>query len=165
MWTVLKIEKNKIEFLKRELQKKLNNGLSFYVPKFFYEKYSKNKLIRKELNLLGDYVFCYHKKFNDDNTINELKFTKGLKYFLDGFKQSQNEIKNFIRKCKEAENERGYLTHSFLEILKNHKYKFSTGPFSQLTFNVVNLQQKKLDIFLGNIKTTVKRDKYFISSL
>ena len=96
MWTVLKIEKNKIEFLKRELQKKLNNGLSFYVPKFFYEKYSKNKLIRKELNLLGDYVFCYHKKFNDDNTINELKFTKGLKYFLDGFKQSSKILSRWF---------------------------------------------------------------------
>ena len=165
MWTVLKIEKNKIECLKGELKKKLSNEISFYAQKFFTEKYFKNKLIRKEQNLLGDYVFCYHKKFSDDNTINELKFTKGLKYFLDGFKKSQNEIKNFIKKCKEAENERGYLTHSFLEIIKNNKYKFSTGPFSQLTFNVVNLQQKKLDIFLGNIKTTVKRDKYFISSL
>ena len=165
MWTVLKIEKNKLEFLKRELQKKLNNELNFYIPKFFSEKYLKNKLTRKELNLLGDYVFCYHKKFSDANIINDLKFTKGLKYFLDGFKKSQSEIKNFIQKCKEAENEKGYLTHSFLEIVKNNKYKFSTGPFSQLIFNVVNLQQEKLDIFLGNLKTTVKRDKYFISSL
>ena len=49
MWTVIKIEKNNIEFLKRELQKKLNNELSFYIPKFFSEKYFKNKLMRKEL--------------------------------------------------------------------------------------------------------------------
>ena len=39
--------------------------------------------------LLGDYLFCYHKKFENKNVLNSLKFTKGLKYFLNGFELSE----------------------------------------------------------------------------
>ena len=163
MWTVLKIDKGKTEFFKTEINKKLINKSNFYIPKYYIQKYYKNKLVKRELNLLGDYIFCYNNSFTDPKVIKNLKFTKGLKYILEGFKKSQNEIQNFIEKCKENENEEGYLAHNFLEIFKDKKYKFSSGPFSQIIFDVINLQRKKIDIFLGNLKITVNRDKYFIT--
>ena len=77
----------------------------------------------------------------------------GVSYFL----------RKSLSKCNE--NKHGYLTYNFLDIFKNQKYKFSSGPFSQLIFDVIGSQRKKIDIFLGNIKTTVDRDKYFITSI
>ena len=135
MWTIFKINMNKIELLK------------------------------KEFHPLGDYIFCYNNSFSNEKNLNSIKFTKGLKYILNGFKKSQNDIQNFIDKCKCNENKHGYLTYNFLDIFKNQKYKFSSGPFSQLIFDVIGSQRKKIDIFLGNIKTTVDRDKYFITSI
>ena len=165
MWAILKFDKNKLEFLKKEIKKKIGSESSFYNPKFFIQRYNKNKLVNKELSLLGDYIFCYHKKFNDYQTINKLKFTKGLKYFLNGFINSQSDIEKFIKKCKESENKNGYLTQNFFKIIKNTQYKFSSGPLSQMIFEVVNLQENKINILLGNIKTTIKRDEHLFTPL
>ena len=92
-----------------------------------------------------------------------MKFTKGLKYFLSGFSQSQKDIEKFIHKCKESENKYGYLTQSFYEICKNTNYRFSSGPFTEKIFKIINLQKNKIDILLGNIKiTTDKKEFSFI---
>ena len=62
MWHIIKIDKKKIQFLKEDFKKKIGNDIIFYNPKFLVQKYKKNKLLSKEYNLLGDYIFCYHKK-------------------------------------------------------------------------------------------------------
>ena len=41
------------------------------------------------------YVICFHSKFNNKEIINNLKYARGLKYILEGFKNSQEEILNF----------------------------------------------------------------------
>tara|TARA_Y100000590_G_C15737087_1_gene1018948 strand:- start:2495 stop:2992 length:498 start_codon:yes stop_codon:yes gene_type:complete len=165
MWVVLKFDKNNLELLKGELKKKLGNDFSFYNPKFFFQTYSNNsKRINKEVNLLGDYLFCFHKNFNNPNTLNNLKFTKGLKYFLTGFKQSQKEIKEFIKRCKESEQD-GYLTKNFFELYINSKYKFTSGPFTQTIFKIINLQKNKINILLGDIKTTIRKNDFSFSPI
>ena len=63
MWTIIKVDLKNLEFLKKELKKKIGNDVKIYSPKFLIQKYKKNKLIGKELNLLGDYLFCHHIKF------------------------------------------------------------------------------------------------------
>ena len=98
MWTIIKFDKKKINFLKKDFVKNLGKDVIIYTPKLFVQKYVKNKLVGKEFELLGDYLFCFHKKFQNPYTINSLKFCRGLKYFLNGFLQSQNEIKKFISK-------------------------------------------------------------------
>ena len=100
MWTVLKFDKKNLSVLKEDLKSKLGNDFEIYIPKLRIQKYQNRKLISKELNLLGDYLFCFHKKFTYQETINSLKFSRGLKYFLNGFIQSQEEISTFIEKCK-----------------------------------------------------------------
>ena len=40
----------------------MGNDFIIYNPKILVEKYKKNKLIKKEFDLLGDYLFCFHKK-------------------------------------------------------------------------------------------------------
>ena len=84
MWTIIKFDRKKLGLLKKAFQEKLGKDFTIYTPKLTFKKNKKNKLIKKEFNLLGDYLFCFHKKFQNPNTIGALKFTKGLKYFLSG---------------------------------------------------------------------------------
>ena len=163
MWTILKFDKKKIEFLKKDLSKKLGEDFVIYSPKLFLQKYKNNKLINRELNLLDDYLLCFHKDFKYPTTINKLKFCRGLKYFLSGFIQSQKEIKNFVDKCKSSENKAGYLSQSFYKLNIHSKYKFATGPFSEKIFEIINLQKNRINIMMGNIKTTIKKQEFLFN--
>ena len=163
MWAIIKFDKKNFEFLKKDFKKKLGEDITIYTPRLLVHKHKKNKLISVEFNLLGDYLFCFHKKFQNSNTINALRFTKGLKYFLSGFNESQNEIKDFIKKCKESENSKGYLTQNFFHLCKNSDYKFTTGPFTEKIFRIIDLQKNKINILLGNIKTTINRKRFLFN--
>ena len=163
MWTIIKFEKNKMNFLKKELKKKLDDSLIIYTPKLLLQKYKNKKLINQEFNLLGDYLLCFHKSFEDSKNLEPLRFSKGLKYFLNGFIQSQSEIKNFVQKCKNAENDKGYISLNFFEININSIYKFTSGPFSEMIFKIISLQKHKINILLGNLKTTVNKDEFLFN--
>ena len=165
MWTIIKVDKKKINFFKEDLTKKIGSKFKIYNPKLITQKYKNNKLIDKEFNLLGDYLFCYHEDFSNKFTINNLQFVKGLKYILNGFTQSQNEIINFINRCKDSEDKNGYLSSDFYSLENNMNYKFSSGPFANTIFKIINLQKNKIDILMGNIKTTINRKRYLISPI
>ena len=160
MWTVIKIDQKKIEFLLEDLKKKLGSDFSIYNPKLQIQTYKNNKLIEKEFNLLGDYLFCFHKKLNDRRIVNTLQYCKGIKCILEGFFQSQTEIKNFVERCKKSETDKGYLTQDFFEININSKFQFISGPFSNSIFNIIELQKNKIKILLGNLKTTVNKKEF-----
>ncbi len=138
----------------------MGKEIKIYRPKLLLQKYKYNKLIEKEIDLLGDYLFCYHKDFADINTINKIQFTPGLKYFLDGFKKSQEEIKKFIEKCQTSENQKGYLSTNFFNIYLNSKYKFVSGPFTEMIFKIININKNKIQILLGDFKTIVNKKDY-----
>ena len=63
MWTVIKFNKDQLNFLKSELKNKFGEDLKFYCPKIIIEKFKNNKLVKKECNLLGDYLFCFNDVF------------------------------------------------------------------------------------------------------
>ena len=115
MWTILKFKKNNFNFLTQELSKKFGANIKVYSPKILIEKYKNNKIQRKELNLLGDYFFCYHEDFDKKSFLTKLKFVKGVKYFLEGFESSQIEILEFIDKCKNLENKDGKITQNLFQ--------------------------------------------------
>ena len=165
MWTILKFDKKKFESLKKDFSKKLGNDFVIYHPKSIFQKYKNNMWVNKEINFLGDYLFCFHKKFKHKETINSLKFSRGLKYFLDGFIQSQEEIQLFIKKCKKYENNKGYLSHEFFEMNIDSEYKFSSGPFANIIFKIIQPQKNKINILLGNIKTTIKKNDFLFNPL
>ena len=159
MWTILKFDKNNINFLKKELKDKLGNNVKFYIPKIKIKKFIKNKIFFKEISLLGDYLFFFHEDLAKKNVIESLKYCKGLKYFLSEFLSSQNEINQFIQKCKTNENDKGYLMPTFFEFNKNCNYQFLSGPFSN--FVLENLNEKKLSIsgMIGNFKIIASKKK------
>jgi hypothetical protein len=165
MWTIIKLDIKQIEIFKKDLQKRLGKDFIIYNPKLLLQKYKKNKLINKEFNLLGDYAFCFHKNFADEKTINNLKFTKGLKYFLGGFFKSQNEITNFIERCKNNENKQGYLSQNFFEINLDKKYKFLSGPFSDMIFNIIEVQKNKISTLIGGVKTEIEKNNFLFKPI
>ena len=114
MWAVLKINKKNLSLLKNDFKKKLGDDVKFYVPKLQLKKFLNKKIHIKEISLLGDYLLCFHRDFSKNSVITSLRYCKGLKYFLTDFLGSQNEIQKFINKCKDNENEYGFIKPSFL---------------------------------------------------
>lgn len=160
MWTVIKIDKKKLYGFREDLRKKFGNNFQIYYPKLTIQYYQKNKLKEKSVNLLGDYLFCFHVKFSDNSNINQMKFFRGVKTLLNGFKESQNEINNFIKNLKSLENKNGYITQNIYQTEVNKIYKFTSGPFTQKIFKIINLNKDKIDVLIGNIKTRISRKKF-----
>ena len=129
MWTILKFEKKNLNFLKGDLEKKLGSSCEIYIPKLIYKRYNNNKMVKREFNLLGDYLFCFNEKFNDPRYMKTMNYVRGMKYILQGFKQSQNEINEFIKKCRFAEDTEGYISEQFYDLRIGSNYKFFSGPF------------------------------------
>ena len=75
MWTIIKFEKSKFEFLRNDLEK-LGKDCIFYKPKISTKRLLK-KLVKKEFSLLGDYLFCFNPKFEDQKFIKILNYTRG----------------------------------------------------------------------------------------
>ena len=76
MWIVIKLNKNKLNFFKQDFKKKFKNECVVYYPTVLGQKFYKNKIIKKKLNLLGDYIFCFHESFSDIKNLNQIKFLK-----------------------------------------------------------------------------------------
>ena len=165
MWTVIKFDRKKFSFFKNELRNKLSTEHFLYYPKLLVRKYKNNKLIKKEYNMLGDYVFCYDKKLENNEILAKLKFVKGLKYVLSGSLSSQEEIKKFIKTCKEFENKNGYITQNIFQLREDQKYKFASGPFIDKIFQIINIQENKIKILLGDLKTTIKKKEFLFNPI
>ena len=116
MWVVAKIKSKNLNIFKKNLTEKMGLDIKFYQPKLEYNKYFGDKIKRYEKYILENYIFCYHEKFKKNNCTNEMRFVKGLEYFLEGYIQSQAQILKFIQYCKSYENEKGFLTQSFFKI-------------------------------------------------
>ena len=165
MWAIIKVDKKKISFFKNEIKNKLGKESIIYSPKLLIKKITKNKLQKKEYEILGDYLFCYHENFNKINFLKQLNFIRGVKYFLNGFQICQNEIEKFIDRCKNLEDKSGYISQSLYEEEVNKYYKFSSGPFVDKIFKIVQLQKNKIDILMGNLKTTVNKEEFLFSPI
>ena len=158
MWALIKYDQKNLNFFKNNLCKILGDNCNFYYPKYLLKKKIKNKVFDKEINLLGDYIFCYSENFSQKKNLIKLNNTKGLKYFLRGYQESQKEIELFILKCKKNENEHGYLENLITEINLNFDYKFKSGPFTEEIFKIIKFNKNKIDIMLGNIKASFKNN-------
>ena len=156
MWTIIKFNKKYFNHLKNDLKKNLGADVKIYNPKILVQKFKNNRPVNFEYSILGDYLFCFHKEFQNPQTLQILKFAKGLKYFLNGCTQSQAEINQFINHCKVSENNKGYLSQNFLKYLKILITDFLLVHFQKKIFKIISLQKNKIDILLGNIKTTIK---------
>ncbi len=165
MWTIIKFDKKKINLLKNDLTKKIGQNYKIYSPKLVFKKFKDKKIILKEFNLLGDYLFCYHENFKNDEILRTLNYLKGIKYVLKGFESCQVDISKFIAKCKNFEDENGFLNSEFYDLKINQNYQFFSGPFSNTIFKIIELQKTKINIMIGNLKTTIKTKEYLFKPI
>ena len=155
MWVVAKIKIKNLHVFKKDLVGKTGDDVKFYYPKVEYYRYFGSKVKRFEKLVLENYIFCYHEKFKKSNFINEIKFLKGLEYFLEGYNHNQKNIVQFIEYCKMFENDKGYLTQSFFITMITKKAKFMSGPFTNMIFEILEKQKNKLKILVDNIVVTI----------
>ena len=117
---------------------------------------------RIEKPVLENYIFCHHEKFKKYSSINEVRFLKGLEYFLNGYNQNQTEIIKFIDYCQASENKKGYLTQAFFKNMVTKKAKFISGPFANMMFEILKKQKNKLKIIVGNVVTTISDNSGYL---
>ena len=92
-----------------------------------------------------------------------LKFSRGLKYFVSGFVEFQNDLNDFIKKCKNLEDANGYISKNLFDIKINQKYKFNSGPFVSKLFKIVELEKSRIGIVMGNIRTNFKKEEFLFT--
>lgn len=163
MWMIIKYKRNEYNVFLNEIKKKLGNNYEIYSPKFNIKKFRKGRFINHEIKLLDDYLFLFHPSFSQEEKISNMKFTKGLKYFLNNFIYSQNEIQQFIDKCKKFENNEGYLLKSFLELEVSKYYRFKSGPFENKIFKLISFDKNKLSILVNGLKAKINRENFLYS--
>lgn len=159
MWVVFKINKNKTSLFFQDLEKKIGKDFKIYTPKILVDHFFRNKIQKKKFLLLGDYVFCYHKKFEDKNFFSLVRYCRGLKSLIPDSIYAQKEISKFIEMCKKFENQNGFLTSDFFNLQINRNYKILSGPFLGQVVKILDKQKKKIDLILGNIKTSININK------
>ena len=164
MWTVIKYKTNNYFEMKKSLEEKLGNSVSFYRPEIKYQKKFKtiSKLICKPI--LNNYVFCFSKKFEINQSILTCKYLRGIEYFLNGHISNQKKIISFINFCKKYENKEGSILPEFFSDLRNNKGKFMNGPFSNIIFEILEKNKTFMKVSFGNFKARVKlQSKNFFS--
>ena len=161
MWTVLKINNNSFITLKNEIFSKIGKETIFYNPKIKINKFMKSKTYTMDSYLLGDYILCYNKNFKNRNFLTAIKYCKGLKYLLSNFLNCQKDIENFIKKCKENEDDQGYIKQSFFEFEFKKNYEFISGPFSNLILNIIEQNKVFVKGFIGKYKISVSKKGNF----
>ena len=61
MWAIIKINKNKLNYFKKDFIKFFDSNFKIYTPKIKIKNSNKtNVKISKEVAILGDYIFCFH---------------------------------------------------------------------------------------------------------
>ncbi len=164
MWAVIKLKNIKNKFdVEKSLINIIGPDVKFYAPKIQIDKKCKNNYIKKDCFVLGNYVFVHHKKILNKMIFHKINFTRGLDCLLDGFKSCQNEISDFIDKCKILENSSGYLTQDFFKVITGDKVKFNTGPFTSYISEVIKVESKKINLLIGNYSLVVKKKNYLLS--
>ena len=161
MWTIIKLNPKKFELLKKDFKEKLKNETFFYRPKLEFHKNKKKEV----LYFLSEYVICFNNFFSDKDKINLLQYSKGLRYFLKGYKSSQDEIKQFVDFCKQNENKNGSLNFDFFNIKLNAKFKFINGPFKDLIFSILENNKRKLRVLIGNIEANIEKENLAIKPI
>ena len=162
MWIVLKYKSNEFNHLREDLKIKLGELPTIYKPKIKYQKIIRKKTLFIEQDILNDYLFCYHKKFENYKALNLLNNLKGLKYFLKGSFSDQDEIVHFINHCKLHQGKDGCLKQSFFDYSNIKKGKFLSGPFTNMIFEVIENQKNKLKVLIGNVTTAGSKNSSYL---
>ncbi len=163
-WIVVKYKKNKLNEFKNDLKNKIGDNIRFYFPKIKYEFPKKNKKIFKELNLLDDYMFVGHEKFSEIKNLKLIEYCRGLKSILKNFITNQNNISDFIIKCKRHEMN-GSISNSFMQDIDNSEFVFLTGPFYKKIFKIISRKNNYFEASINNFNLRIKNSSLIFKNI
>ena len=66
---------------------------------------------------------------------------------------------------QKSENGDGFLSYDFFQIDINKKYKILSGPFMGQIVEILGKQKKKIDLTLGNIKTSINKNSFLFKTV
>ena len=159
MWIVAKMKKNQISILKESIKNKLGPETEVYVPKIQISQVIKGKLQNKKSKfLLGNYFFIKNNKFKSSTILETIKYIKGLHSIIPFAISSQEEIIDFIDKCKENENDSGFISQSFFDLIINKKIKFHSGPLTSFICELIEVEKNKIKVLVNNYMVTVNSE-------
>ena len=160
MWAIVKFKKKELNIFIKDLQSKLIGNLNYYLPKV-KKTIKKNKcFIDKTSYLLEDYIFVYHENFSNPKILSYLQNSKGLIYFLNDYIYSQKNIKEFIDYCKKNEDQNGFIKKSLIELINKKYYKFKSGPFENMIFQLLEKKEKDLRVRVGKFDNFLLINNY-----
>jgi hypothetical protein len=165
MWIIIKFKPNQFQTLKQEFKKKLEIEPSFFFPKLKFQKIKKNKLVTYIKPLLGDYVFCFHPSFTNENILRNVNYLKGIKSFFYGLKNYQKDVLNFINRCKKCEDENGFIKQTFFNFVSVEKIRFLSGPFTNVIFKILKRQKENMKVSDGNVNITFSTERYLFEAV
>ena len=162
MWTIIKFDKKRLPLVKSEFRDRLGSDVYFYEPKLRVVNYSKSKKIIKDISILGDYLLCFHRDFAKQTAISSLKYSRGLKYFLTNYFNSQKDIEKFVNHCKSSEDENGFLKYSYFNFKDKNKFEFLSGPFKNFVFTAIEQNKLYLTSLIGRYQIIVSKKNNLI---
>ncbi len=150
MWVIANYKPKEFLIFKNKIQNSLNN-VQFYRP-----CYKKNNVIKA---LLGNYCFIKHENFENQQFLKTLQYAKGLNYFLTNYKESQNDILDFIDFLKKNEQEPEIISLDFFINFLKKKGQFLSGIFKDLTFDLIRQDKKTLTVSIEGYSAHIIVDK------
>ena len=160
MWTIVKFKKKELNIFLTDLQSKLMGSIKYYLPKV-KKTIKRNKcFINKTSYLMEDYIFVYHENFCNPKILNYLKNSRGLVYFLNDYIYSQKNIIEFINYCKKNEDQNGFIKKSLIELINKKYYKFKSGPFENMIFQLLEKKEKDLRVRVGKFDNFLLINNY-----
>lgn len=162
MWIIAKYKSNELNILKNRFKEILGNEPEYFSPKIKYNKIIKQKFKTFQKSILEGYLICFHSKFNSKDVLNNLKYTRGITYILDGFKNNQKEIFEFVNKCKNFEDENGFIKQEFFSNKNFTRAKFVSGPFTNIVFDILSRHSDKIEILIGKYKTSISKESDYL---
>jgi len=140
MWIILNNKTNEFNLALSELAK-------INLRDYFIAKIKINKRVK---NVLLNYFFL---KINPKtNLLNKIKYTKGVHQVLEDSIHHQKVINQFIDLCKYHEDQDGFLKREFFLKFLKIKGQFTSGPFKNIFFEVLDKNDKELKVLLDNYK-------------
>ena len=74
-------------------------------------------------------------------------------------------LKISYKRCSELEDKNGFISKDLFELEINKNYKFSSGPFTDKIFKLIDLIKNIIKISMGNLSTSINRKKYLFTPL
>ena len=78
---------------------------------------------------------------------------------LDMIEFFNDNIEDFVKKCKQNEDLNGYIKQSFFNFEQKENCKFISGPFTNFVFDILKENKKSLDIISGDYKVSVSKEQ------